>query len=362
VSRRPVWTSVGVVALAAAGAGGWLIGRDDTGQAASPESAGPVATATVELGTLTATETWSATLGHGEPATVSAPAAGVLTRVAAAGTDVTRGSVLFHVDEQPVALLLGAVPMYRDLDVGAEGADVAQLEENLAALGYTGFTADDEYTSATAEAVEEWQQDLGVASPGGVTGRSEVLFLPAGGRVDAQPAAVGDTLQPGTAVVELTGTAQVVDLEVDQADADLVAAGTAVTVVLPDGTELAGTVESTSVSSSGDSMDAAAAASGEAEDVTVAEIVLTDPDGLAAAEPAGTTVDVELAVDSRDGVLTVPVNALLALAEGGYGLELVADDGTTSVVAVETGLFADGRVEVSGDGVAEGVVVGTAGR
>ncbi|TDC51783.1 HlyD family efflux transporter periplasmic adaptor subunit [Jiangella ureilytica] len=361
MSARPVWTSVGVVALAAAGASGWLIGRDDTGQAASPESTGPVATATVELGTLTATQTWSATLGHGEPTTVSAPAAGVLTRVAAAGTDVTRGSVLFHVDEQPVALLLGAVPMYRDLDAGAVGADVAQLEENLAALGYTGFTADDEYTSATADAVEEWQEDLGVASPDGVAGRSDVVFLPAGGRVDAQPAAVGDTLQAGAAVVELTGTAQVVDLEVDQADADLVAAGTAVTVVLPDGTELAGTVESASVSPATDGADAAAA-SGETEDVTIAEIVLADPGGLAAAEPAGTTVDVELAVDSRDGVLTVPVNALLALAEGGYGLELVAGDGTTSVVAVETGLFADGRVEVSGDGVAEGVVVGTAGR
>nr|WP_246401955.1 peptidoglycan-binding protein [Jiangella mangrovi] len=249
--------------------------------------------------------------------------------------------------------------MYRDLDVGAEGADVEQLEANLAALGYTGFTADDEYTANTAEAVEDWQDDLGVESPDGVVGRSDVVFLAAGGRVDA-PAAVGATLQPGTAVVELTGTAQVVDLELDPADADLVAAGTAVTVVLPDGTELAGTVGSTELAAADSAADPAA--SGEAEDVTVAEIALTDPDGLAAAEPAGTTVDVELAVDSRADVLTVPVNALLALAEGGYGLEVVADDGTTSVVAVQTGLFADGRVEVSGDGIADGVVVGTAGR
>ena len=357
MSRRPVWTGVGVVALAAAGASGWLIGRDDTGQAVAGEDTGPAATATVELGTLTATEAWSATLGHGEPTTVSAPAAGVLTRVAAEGTDVTRGSVLFHVDEQPVVLLLGAVPMYRDLDVGSSGADVEQLEANLAALGYSGFTADDEYTSATADAVADWQSDLGVESPDGVAGRSDLVFLPAGGRVDAQPAAVGDTVQPGAPVVELTGTAQVVEVEVDQADAGLVAAGTAVTVVLPDGSELAGTVESTSLQAAEATADQPAA-----EDVTVAQIVFEDPEGLAAAEPAGTTVDVELAVESRDGVLTVPVNALLALAEGGYGLELVADDGTTSVVAVETGLFADGRVEVSGDGIAEGVVVGTAGR
>lgn len=361
MSRRSAWTSVGLVALAAAGAGGWLVGRDDTGQAA-PETTGPAATATVELGSLTATETWSATLGLGEPTTVSAPAAGVLTRVTAAGTDVSRGSVLFHVDEQPVVLLLGAVPMYRDLSSGSEGADVEQLEANLVALGYTGFTADDEYTDATADAVEEWEEDLGVPSPDGAAAQSEVVFLPVGGRVDTAAAAVGDTLQPGTAVVDLTGTAQLVDLEVDAADADLVAAGTAVTVVLADGTELAGTVESTTVSASAAAESAEGAASSEEEQLTVAEIVLTDPDGLAAAEPAGTSVDVELAVDTRDGVLTVPVNALLALAEGGYGLEVVADDGTTSVVAVETGLFADGRVEVSGAGIAAGVVVGTAGR
>ena len=56
-------------------------------------------------------------------------------------------------------------------------------------------------------------------------------------------------------------------------------------------------------------------------------------------------------------VLTVPVAALVALAEGGYGLQVV-DGATSRFVAVETGLFASGRVEVSGAGVAEGATVG----
>jgi multidrug efflux system membrane fusion protein len=60
-------------------------------------------------------------------------------------------------------------------------------------------------------------------------------------------------------------------------------------------------------------------------------------------------------------VLAVPVGALLALAEGGYGLEVVRG-GTSAVVAVDTGMFADGKVEVSGGGIAEGTVVGVAGR
>jgi multidrug efflux pump subunit AcrA (membrane-fusion protein) len=76
----------------------------------------------------------------------------------------------------------------------------------------------------------------------------------------------------------------------------------------------------------------------------------------------GAPVDVIVAIDRRKDVLTVPVNALLAVAEGGFGLEVVDDDGTTEVVPVRTGLFGDGRVEVKGKGIAEGTVVGTAGR
>ena len=52
-------------------------------------------------------------------------------------------------------------------------------------------------------------------------------------------------------------------------------------------------------------------------------------------------------------MLHVPVSALLAVSGGGYALE--RPDGT--LVAVATGMFADGQVEVSGDGVTEGLEV-----
>jgi hypothetical protein len=51
---------------------------------------------------------------------------------------------------------------------------------------------------------------------------------------------------------------------------------------------------------------------------------------------------------------------LLALAEGGYGVQVV-ENGATKIVAVKLGLFAAGKVEVSGDGLAEGTVVGMPG-
>ena len=59
-------------------------------------------------------------------------------------------------------------------------------------------------------------------------------------------------------------------------------------------------------------------------------------------------------------MLSVPIAALLARPEGGFALEVVAG-GMSSVVPVKTGLFAAGRVEVSGDGIAEGMRVGVPG-
>jgi hypothetical protein len=50
------------------------------------------------------------------------------------------------------------------------------------------------------------------------------------------------------------------------------------------------------------------------------------------------------------------VDALLALAGGGYAVEAVAKDGAHRLVAVSLGLFddADGEVQVSGTGLFAG--------
>ena len=61
--------------------------------------------------------------------------------------------------------------------------------------------------------------------------------------------------------------------------------------------------------------------------------------------------------ERRKNVLTVPVAALLALAEGGYGLQVV-EAGAVRHVPVRVGLFAEGRAEVSGAGLADGMTVG----
>ena len=56
-------------------------------------------------------------------------------------------------------------------------------------------------------------------------------------------------------------------------------------------------------------------------------------------------------------MLAVPVSALVALAGGGYAVEVVHGAGATAtrqLVAVRTGLFSATLVQVSGPGIAAG--------
>ncbi|MPZ74508.1 MAG: efflux RND transporter periplasmic adaptor subunit [Nitriliruptorales bacterium] len=355
--RGPVWAAFGAVLLAT-GAGAWLWAGDGSTEAA-PAAATPVATAVVERGTISATESWDGTLEYGAPYTVTGSVEGIITRLVGQGETVKRGDELFRVNEQPVTLLYGVVPMYRDLRPGDSGVDVKQLEKNLSALGYDGFTMDDQYTSTTAEAVRAWQEDIAAAQTGTVA-RGGVVFVPAGRQVDALHVHVGDAVVPGVPVLDVTGTEQVISLDVDIDDRDLFDIDTEVTVVLPGGEKVPGTISTTAVaaapSESGEGSEGGATAS---ESILQVEITL---DEQVSDELSGAPVDVVVAIDKRTDVLLVPVSALLALAEGGYGLEVVGDDGSTSIVPVKTGLFGGGKVEVKGDEITDGTIVGVAGR
>jgi len=356
--RGLVWFGVGGVVVAAAGVGVGLWATNTSSEA--PAKTGPEATATVERGTISATQSWDGTLDFGAPTTVVSAGGGTVTRLADQGEAVGRGDVLFRVNERPATLLLGAVPMFRDLGPGDSGADVEQLEANLAELGYRGLTGDGEYTSSIADAVEAWQNDIGT-EPTGRLGRGDVVFVPQGGQIDALRSEVGDVVGPGTPILDITGTDQVVSLEVEVDDKDRFEIDSEVAILLPGGDEVAGTVAATAVVEVDPQGPEGGAGEADTESILQVEIAV---DEQAPDELVGAPVEVVADIDERTDVLLVPVNALLALAEGGFGLEVVADDGSTSLVPVETGLFADGKVEVEAHSaeVAEGTVVGTAGR
>jgi peptidoglycan hydrolase-like protein with peptidoglycan-binding domain len=283
-------------------------------------------------------------IASGAPAAPPRPAPlNLVTWLPAAGSTVDRGRTVLRVDERPVVLLLGPLPLYRGLAVGAEGPDVRQLEDNLRALGYRGLTVDARFTGATAEAVRHWQKSLGVAQTGTVA-PGDLVYAPGPIRVESLRVRVGD---PATGeILRYSGTTRLVKVQLPADRRRYAAVGTAVTVTLPNGTALPGTVRS-----AGQPADDQAAQGPPALDV---EVSIVDQRALGAAD--GAAVRVRFVIERRENVLTVPVTALVALAEGGYGVEVV-DGSRTRYVAVGTGLFAGGRVELTSGEVTAGMRV-----
>lgn len=347
-SARRIFAAV--AAVAAAG-GAIFVARtvapdDGTGPAAA---ARPPATAEVTRQTLNETLDVDGELGYGPTRTAASRKPGTVTWLPASGAEVSRGRPLHRIDNTPSVLMYGSVPAYRAMSPGLDGPDVAQLEKNLRVLGYTGFTADDEYTSATADAVERWQDDLGLPETG-VVGLGQVVFASGAIRVESLETEEGQAVAPGQRLFTYTGTTKVVTVDLDVEDRAVARVGAAASITLPGGRQTSGRItEVATVIEPGSGQDA--------EPTTKIEAVLALGDQKLAAGLGEAAVDVTFTASKRSNVLTVPVAALVALDEGGFGVEAV--DGTsTRRVPVRTGLFAGGRVEISGDSVTEGLTVG----
>ncbi|MQA98235.1 MAG: HlyD family efflux transporter periplasmic adaptor subunit [Streptosporangiales bacterium] len=346
--RRKVAVTLIVLAVAG-GAGAYAYTRlDPARNAAARPSALPPNTAEVGRQTLRETETADGELGYGPTTQLVNRLHGTLTAVPETDDRITRGEPLYRVDDDPVTLMYGSMPAYRTLRDGSEGNDVEQLERNLGELGYTGFTVDEEYTAGTAAAVERWQDDKGLPETG-VVELGQVVFASGAVRVDGVEAAEGGTATPGKPVLTFTGTDKAVTVELEASERRMAEEGAKVEVTLPDDTDLKGEINEVAT--------VIEPASGQGEEPTTKVEVVVEIDDQKAAEPyALASVDVTFTADERKDVLVVPVAALVALPEG-FGVEVV-EGGRTRYVPVETGLFADGRVEVEGGGLTEGTVVG----
>ena len=101
------------------------------------------------------------TIGE-DTVTVSSPPNGTITWVVEPGTVIQQGDELYRVDDQPVIALYGDQPAYRDIAIVASGAGV--LDETVTILNQL-------------EGTITW-----VAEPGAVVQQGEVLY-----RVDDQP-------------------------------------------------------------------------------------------------------------------------------------------------------------------------------
>ncbi len=273
---------------------------------------------------------------------------GTVTHLVSEGETLGQGDVLLTVDGEPVVLLLGDTPAYRLMEIGTEGADVLQLQTALRDLGFgsvPGFSVDGRFSGATAVAVVDWQQSIG-ARPDGIVNLGDIVFLSEPIRVGRTLVSPGGELRDGMAILSASSNATNVSVDLSTDDQDLVEVGDSVVVILPDESREPGTVS-----------EIGTVVQANQQGATFFEMSVTLDDPSAAPDLDEAPVDVEIVSDRADNVLVVPVTALLALSEGGYAVEVVAQDGSIVLVAVDPGLFADGLVEVSSDVLAEGMEV-----
>jgi peptidoglycan hydrolase-like protein with peptidoglycan-binding domain len=296
---------------------------------------------------LVETQQVDGTLGYAGTTSVVAVRSPMVTWLPQPGDTITRGQHVYDGDNQPVPLLYGRLPFWRELHAGvADGPDVRILEENLQKLGYgDGLTVDDKFTDATASAVRKWQKALGAARTGKVE-VGDVVVLPSEIRVADVKAQTG-TRAAGE-ILTATGVSKQVTVDLPATKSALAVKGNKVTVGLPDGTNANGTITTVGTT-------AKAPADKQDSPTLPVTIALDDPAVTGALDGAPVTVNFQGTV--HKGVLAVPVNALLALAEGGFGVQAVAGDGTKRIVTVSLGAFANGRVEVKGAGLTAGMNV-----
>ena len=377
--KRKRWLLAGAAALAALTiTGGVLVtsGAEQATPAAQPPS---VHTAQVERRTLSATVSQPGTLTYrarsdGSPYSVINHARGTYTKLPAAGQVISQGHVLYRVNDGPVVLLYGSTPPYRTLSAGATGADVAELNADLIALGYATSAqlgqSSGSFGPATTTALEKLQAALGVTETGTLT-LGQAVFEPSAVRVTTLSAQLGGTTQDGQTVMQATSTTRQVQVALSASQQTSMAVGDKVTITLPNNHTSPGVVSSvgavatcpSSSGSAGSSSRSAApgtdtCSSGSSGSNTTPTITV----GVTPSHPAATgmwdlaPVQVGITTGSVRNALVVPVTALLTRSGGGYAVEVVGAGAPNHLVPVSLGLFddAEGLVQVTASGLPAG--------
>ena len=165
----------------------------------------------------------------------------------------------------------------------------------------------------------------------------------------------GSAVAVNSQIYNISSTGIEVVFQIDASDQDMVSLGNEVKVELPSGEKINATI----------SFIDSVVTQGQNGDFIEVKLDISSSEEFKVYDQA--PVDVFVISEISEDVLFVPVNALIALAEGGYALEIYNGDTEVSVfegisgvdtsyVGVEIGVFTDGFVEVSGN-ISEGMIV-----
>jgi hypothetical protein len=267
-------------------------------------------------------------------------ATGAATWLPDAGKVIDTGRVLYRASDKPVVLLAGRTPAYRSLSEGMSGPDVQELNRDLVALGYATSApldpSSDYFSAATAYALDRLQAHLAVSETGTLA-LGQAVFLPAPVRITNVTATLGTQLPADGVIAQTSSTARRVLVKLDASQQASVKVGDRVTITLPNNSTTPGVVTGVGKVASSGSSGATVPVYIKPEHPRVTGTLDEAP------------VNVQITTATVKDALVVPVDALLALAGGGYALEVV-QGGVHRLVAVTPGLFdnSEGLVQVAG--------------
>ena len=354
-AKRVVVVVVAAAIVAAALAATGAFKRGGNASAGVTDNGSATGLTAVTRQNLSAQTNMNATLGYAGSYSVINQALGTYTALPSAGQVITQGQVLYQVNDSPVVLLRGSTPAYRALSEGTyasdvTGADVAELNADLVALGYATAAeipaGSDEFSWETKQAVERLQAHLGVEQTGTLA-LGQAVFLPdTAVRVTTVPATAGAPAQPGQPALTGTSTTRAVTIPLDASQQAQVKVGDKVIITLPNNQTTPGVVSAVG--------KIASAPQGSGTPTVTVYVTPTNPAATGSLDQA--PVDVSITTASVQDALVVPVDALLALAGGGYAVETAGTGGAHHLVPVSLGLFddADGLVQVTGSGLSAG--------
>ena len=263
--------------------------------------------------------------------------------------------------------MYGQQPAWRSFEIGmSEGLDIFQLEQNLVALGYdetNSVLVDQEFDEHSRKAIETMQSLLEVSVTGELKFR-DILFVPGPSVVQysASHAEIGGGIITSTPILslipiekiikntgdeEVTKSLQKVNTSIEVVNKDLVELDLIVSIELPDESIISGTIS--------DIGDIAVIPQGNQGEPYL-EIIISLEDTVSLPEWTGATVTVLVTKKLASGVLAAPVTSLLAILGGGYAIEIL-ENSVSRLVPVSVGLYADGWVEIKGDGIKVGTEV-----
>jgi multidrug efflux system membrane fusion protein len=316
----------------------------------------------VTRGDLSTTLKWTGTLTYDNPfpvvyqtatATTSTSRAGstssntsatsIVTWIAAPGSELTSGDILYRVNDVPVVFLEGDGVLWRTLSVGSEGSDVTAVETALESLGYdpnSVVVVDTHYRSSTWSMVKRFQTAMGFTENGTFDYRS-VVMRPGPVVVTDVSLAVGDTVASGDTVLTVSDVTRAVTFSIAPEERPQVEAGDPVEVRLPSG----GTATAM-VSLVSDSLDATSQT--YAVTAVIADPIPVTGDKL--------DVSVSFTVPIATNALLVPPKALIVRDDGTTSVRVVKNDELTWVDVTVLGTSGQSTA-VESDGLTEGDIV-----